>query len=79
MAGDDILVSSADIITMIASVAVAVVAVIGGIWALIRFVFLAPILRRLDTITYLLGQHRHGADGSVLAPIRGGANGEDAN
>lgn len=75
---------SGDLVAAFATVVTAVVVVLGGIYALFRFVFLAPLrisidrlADRVDTVTELLGQHRHSETGTVVAPIRGGDNGED--
>lgn len=68
---------TADTVTLIVTVAVGAVVVLGGIYALFRFVFLAQLSRRIDTAMYLLSHHRHTESGTVLAPIKGAADGDD--
>ena len=75
--------SAADLAMHLATVATAVVIVIGGLWAVVRYVFLAPLRAsidalsgRVDTAIGLLSTHRHSETGTVIAPIAGGGNNE---
>jgi hypothetical protein len=69
----------------LAAIATAVVVTFGGLWALFRFVFLAPLRASIDALTGrvgtvidLLGTHTHHPEtGKVVAPIRGGGDGDD--
>ena len=70
--------SVSDVVTIVTAGSTAVVVVLAGIYGLFRFVFLAPIVTRLDTHIKLLRDHYHAPDGRVVAPIAGGANGEPA-
>lgn len=69
--------SASETITLAVTVTLGALALLAAIGALLRLVFFAPLVKRLDTLRDLFKEHYHNEDGIVVAPIRGGANGED--